>query len=165
LGGEDKTGRRFVRLILGADPVPLKERGMKRVIVPAAAVLLVVFAHVVFAQTPGKERGKELAALEQKLLGIWKGKTGCDGQFVFRADGTYELTEYGPAPFDSAGTWKVRWDALPPTLVLTCRTSEVQDLVGKTTEVKLIKLDDKSLAIEYAHPNGNPSGYYTRVKK
>jgi len=108
---------------------------------------------------------KALAALEQKMLGAWKGQIGCDGRFHFRADGTYALTDYGPAPYDSAGTWKVRWDALPPTLVLTCKTSEVRDEVGKTTEVKLIKLDDKSLAIEYANPNGSPSGHYTRVKK
>ena len=99
------------------------------------------------------------------MLGVWKGETGCDGNFLFRADGTYELTEYGPAPFDSAGTWRVRWDALPPTLVLTCKTSEVPDLAGKTTEVKLLKLDDNNLAIEYANQNANPPGHYTRVKK
>ena len=75
------------------------------------------------------------------------------------------MTEYGPANDDSAGTWKVRWDALPPTLVLTRKTSEIPGEVGKTTEVKLIKLDDKSLAIEYANQNGSPSGHYTRVKK
>jgi hypothetical protein len=108
---------------------------------------------------------KELRALEQKLLGAWKGQIGCDGRLLFRADGTYELTEYGPAPSDSAGTWKVRWDALPPTLALTCKTSELPDEIGKTTEVKLVKLDDKSLAIEYANPNGSPSGHYTRVKR
>jgi hypothetical protein len=103
--------------------------------------------------------------LEKKMLGAWKGQTGCDGNFLFRADGTYELTGYGPAPYDSAGTWKVRWDALPPTLVLTCKTSEIPDEVAKTTEVKLIKLDDESLAIEYANRNGSPPGHYTRVKK
>jgi hypothetical protein len=44
-------------------------------------------------------------------------------------------------------------------------TAEIPDQVGKTTEVKLIKLDDKSLAIEYANQNGSPPGQYTRVKK
>jgi hypothetical protein len=110
----------------------------------------------------GKERGKELAALEKKMLGIWKGRGGCDGRLVFRADGTYELTEYGPAPYDSAGTWRVRWDALPATLVLTCKTAEVPDAVGKTMEVKLINLDDNRLAFKYA---SNEIGHYTRVKK
>ena len=134
---------------------------MKMVIVPAAAVLLVGLAQAVLAERPEKE----LAVLEKKMLGAWKGQTGCDGNFLFRADGTYELTEYGPAPHDSAGTWKVRWDALPPTLVLTCKAAEIPDEVGKTTEVKLIKLDAKSLAIEYTSQNGNPPGHYTRVKK
>ena len=134
---------------------------MKMVIVPAAAVLLVGLAQAVLAEPPGNE----LAVLEKKMLGAWKGQTGCDGNFLFRADGTYALTGYGPAPYDSAGTWKVRWDALPPTLVLTCNTAEIADEVGKTTEVKLIKLDDKSLAIEYANQNGSPPGQYTRVKK
>jgi hypothetical protein len=134
---------------------------MKTVMVLAAAVLSVGFAHTALADPPGNE----LAALEQKMLGTWKGQTTCDGRLVFRADGTYELTEYGPASDDSKGTWKVRWDALPATLVLTCKTSEIPDEVGKSTEVKLIKLDDKSLAIEYANQNGSPSGHYTRVKK
>src|SRR5260370_12493092 len=105
---------------------------------------------------------KELAALEKKMLGVWKGRGGCDGRFVFRADGTYELTEYGPAPYDSGGTWKVRWDALPATLILTCKTSEISDEVGKITEVKLIELDDKSLAFKYATKY---VGNYTRGKK
>jgi hypothetical protein len=110
------------------------------------------------------DANKELAALERKMHGAWKGG-GCDGRFLFREDGTYELTEYGPAADDSKGTWKVRWDALPPTLVLTCKTSESRDEIGKTMEVKLIKLDDKHLAVEYATRNGNPPGQYTRVKK
>ena len=134
---------------------------MKMVIVPAAAVLLVGMAQVVLAELPEKE----LAVLEEKMLGDWKGEVGCDGNFLFRADGTYELTEYGPAPYASAGTWKVRWDALPPTLVLTCKTSESSGEVGKFTELKLIKLNDKSLAIEYSQQNGSPPGQYTRVKK
>ena len=135
---------------------------MKMVVAPAAAVLSAGLAQVVLAEPPGKERGKELAALEQKMLGAWKGRVGCDGRLVFRADGTYELTEYGPAPYDSAGTFRVRWDALPATLVLTCKTSEIPDEVGKTTEMKLIKLDDKSLACKYANKY---VGHYTRVKK
>jgi hypothetical protein len=134
---------------------------MKMMIVPVAAVLLVGLTQAVLAEQPGKE----LAALEQKMVGAWKGRGGCDGHFVFRADGTYELKDHGPAGDDSAGTWKVRWDALPPTLLLTCKTSEFPEEVGKTREVTLIKLDDKSLAIGYANQNGSPSGQYTRVKK
>jgi hypothetical protein len=139
----------------------MKEVRMKIVIVPAAAVLLVGLAQMVSADPPGKE----LAALEQKMLGTWKGQTTCDGRLVFRVDGTYQLTEYGPASNDSKGTWRVRWDALPATLVLTCTSSDVPEEVGKTTEVKLVKLDDKSLAIEYTNRDGSPSGHYARVKK
>ncbi len=138
---------------------------MKMVIVPAAAVLLVGLTQVVWAEPPGKERGQELAALERKMVGAWKGQTTCDGRLVFRSDGTYELTEYGPASDASQGTWVVRWDSLPATVALTCKTSEIPNEVGKTTKVKLIKLDDKSLAIEYANQNGSPSGHYSRVKK
>jgi hypothetical protein len=114
------------------------------------------------AAAQANDARKDLAALEQKIHGEWKGRIGCDGRFVFRADGTYMLTDYGPAPDDSAGTWKLRWDALPPTLVLTCKTSEIPADVGKSTEVKLIKLDDKSLAIEYAD---EAVGHYARVNK
>jgi hypothetical protein len=129
---------------------------MTRMIVPAA-VLLVGLA----LEGLGEQPGKDPRGLEQKLLGEWKGRTTCDGRLVFRADGTYALTEYGPANDDSRGTWKVRGDALPATLVLVCKTSEVEDQVGKTTEVKLVQLDAKRLAIEYATPNGSPSGHYT----
>jgi hypothetical protein len=72
---------------------------MKMVMVLAAAMLLVGFAQVVLAEPPGKERGKELVALEQKMLGTWKGQTTCDGRLVFRADGTYELTLFSAPLF------------------------------------------------------------------
>ena len=135
---------------------------MKTVV--AAVALLVGLSPVVLAEPPAKERGKELAALERKLLGAWEGKTGCDGHFVFREDGTYTLKGFGPAAHDSAGTWKVRWDALPPTLVMTCKDSGIPEEVGTVREVKLIKLDDNGLAIKYANPNGSPPGHYKRVK-
>src|SRR5262245_3779452 len=125
----------------------MKEAPMKTVIVPAAAVLLVGLAWVVLAAPvpPPRVRGKELAALERKLLGAWKGQSGCAGDFLFRADGTYELKGRGPGGNDSSGTWKVRGGALPATLVLTCKTSDIRGEVGKTTEVKLIRLDGEAL--------------------
>jgi hypothetical protein len=137
---------------------------MKILIVPGAAVLLLYLSHMTLAGPPGKQPRNELATLEQKMVGIWAGG-GCDGRLVLRADGVYELTDYGPAGQDFAGTWNVRWDALPPTLVLTCKSSQLQDEVGKTREVKLVKLDDQNLTIEYANQNGSPPGRYTRVKK
>jgi hypothetical protein len=131
---------------------------MKLVIVPAAAVLWVGLAQLVLAVPAGKAREKRPAALEQKMVGVWKGQGGCDGRLAFRTNGTYELTGYGPGGDNRKGTWKVRWDELPPTLVLTCTK-------GKSMEVKLIKLEDRNLVVKYANPNGSPSGHYKREKK
>ena len=125
------------------------------------ALLLVGFAQAAPSDPP---KG-ELAALEQKLVGTWDGQGGCDGKFVFRADGTYELTGHGPAGDDSKGKWKVRWDALPPTLVLTCTVSGVGEDVSKARELKLVKLDDKNLVVRHPHPDGGLSGEYVRAKK
>jgi hypothetical protein len=136
---------------------------MRSVIALSVAVFVVALAQVVLGEPPRKGRGQGLPALGQKLLGTWKGQTGCDGRLVFQADGTYELTDYGPAPADSKGTWKVRGGSLPATLVLTCTASEIPEEVGKAMEVRLINLDGRSLAIEYANPNGSPPGHYTRT--
>jgi hypothetical protein len=133
---------------------------MKRGIVAAAFVLLVSLVQVVLAGPPGKERGKELAALEQKLVGAWRGQNGCAGNFLFRADGTYELKRFGPGGDEFAGTWKVRWDALPPTLVLTCKTSEV--VPEELSKLRLIQLDDETLKAQYGKQDVNR---YARVKK
>ena len=102
----------------------------------------------------------DLTKLERKLLGTWKRQTPCAGDFLFRADGTYELAKYGPGGVDRAGVWKVRWGALPPTLVLTCTTStsEWPSEVGQITEVKLLRLDDEGLAVDHGQPvHGQPS--------
>jgi hypothetical protein len=132
---------------------------MKMVIAPVGALLLVALAHVVLADLPRNERGIELAALEHKMIGAWQGQTGCAGNFLFRADGTYELKGYGPGGDDFAGTWKVRWDALPPTLVLTCKTSEIPEELGK---LKLIQLDDETLKAQYARQDAHR---YARIIK
>jgi len=115
-----------------------------------------------FAEPLAKDRGQELAALEKKLIGVWHGRTGCAGNFCFRNDGTYTLTDYGPAPYDTAGTWRVRWDALPPTLILTCVKSEVPDEMGKATELKLTRLDDQGFAVKH---EGQDEARYERAKK
>lgn len=125
--------------------------------------LILAAAVLMMAPAPfSGDRGKELIALEQKLIGDWKAQSPCGGRFVFRADGTYELKDYGPAPYDSAGSWKVRWDALPPTLELTCKTSDIPEEVCKTTEVKLTRLDGAGLAVKHACQD---EARYARVKK
>ena len=107
--------------------------------------------------------GRELAALEEKLHGEWAGEGPCDGGLTVRADGTYERTHQGPAGTNCAGTWKVRWDALPPTLVLTCQTSDDPGDEGKVSEVKLIQLDDETLA--YTHRDSPRDAKPTRFAR
>ena len=67
---------------------------------------------------------RDLVALEKKLHGAWKGDGPCAGGLTFAADGTYTRPHHGPGGDNSAGTWAVRWDALPPALVLTCTQSD-----------------------------------------
>jgi RNA polymerase sigma factor (sigma-70 family) len=105
---------------------------------------------------------KDLAVLERKLHGAWSGQGPCDGDLTLRADGTYERRRHGPGGNNSAGTWDVRWDALPPTLVLACKTSDDPAYAGKTVAVKLIQLDDKTLAFTYP---GSTTSRFARVKQ
>jgi hypothetical protein len=135
---------------------------MKTLIVPAAVVLFIGVAQAVLAAPPTKEPGKEVAGLEKKLLGDWQGYEGCSGKYAFRADGTYKLTNFGPGGDGSAGTWKVRWDALPPTLVLTCKESELDEEIGKDTKLMLLELNDAILTLEYEHKT---VFHYARPKK
>ncbi len=118
------------------------------------------------AQTADKPE-EALVALERKLHGAWKGPP-CEGDWNYRADGTFEVKRYTPGDNQLTGTWKVRWNALPPTLVRTCKTSDdpVHLPVGKTWEVKLIQLDDEALTYQYSdqYPNGNTERC-TRAKK
>lgn len=124
---------------------------MKSLVIPAAAVLLIGWVQSVGAEPPAKEPGNEVAALEKKLLGDWQGYEGCSGKYAFRADGSYKLTNFGPGGDVTAGTWKVRWDALPPTLVLTCKESELDEEIGKDTKLMLLELNDAILTLEYEH--------------
>ena len=70
-------------------------------------------------------------------------------------------TKHGPGGDDSEGAWEIRWDALPPTLILDCKTSTDRDLITKR-EVKLILLEDGAFA--YQHPK-SPAVRYERAKK
>ena len=102
------------------------------------------------------------AALVKKLHGTWDSRGPCDGALTLKADGAYEWVRHGPAGNTSGGTWAVRWDALPPTLVLTCTTSDDR-LYVRTTEVKLVRLDDEVLALQ--SPAGKTPVRYERAKK
>jgi hypothetical protein len=105
----------------------------------------------------GPARGGEFAALERKLLGAWKGPA-CAGDYTFNADGTYECRNFTPGQNTLAGTWSIRWDALPPTLLLACTTSDFkkkdpsrEDFAGKTVELRLVELNSDAFA--YRYPN------------
>jgi hypothetical protein len=110
---------------------------------------------------PAKAEGGP-AALERKLHGAWEGQGPCVGGITFRADKTYERTLHGPGRNNSAGAWEVRWDALPPTLLLTCKTSD-DPLYVRKEGWKLTRLDDEALTL--THPGGRTTMRFSRRKK
>jgi hypothetical protein len=110
-------------------------------------------AQIVPAPPPAKTR--ELAAIERMLLGAWKGPP-CAGDYTFKSDGTYECRNFTPGQNTLTGTWSVRWDALPPTLLLKCTTSDFkkkdptrEEFAGKTVELKLVELNSDAFAYRY----------------
>jgi len=127
--------------------------------------LFVAIVFITSAQAADQPK-EALVALERKLHGEWKGGP-CQGDWTFAPDGTYELQHYSPGNNKLAGTWEVRWDALPPTLIFTCTTSDAPDRikVGEKTEVKLTQLDDDSLAYQYLSQYQHPGGHTDRFKR
>jgi len=109
-------------------------------------------------------RIEKLAALEQRLHGTWKGGA-CMGELTFWADGSYERTHYSPGNNFVTGSWEVRWDTLPPTLILTCETSNAPDRIkpGETTEVRIVQLDAE--ALHYQFPGEEHFVRYERMKR
>jgi uncharacterized protein (TIGR03067 family) len=130
---------------------------MIRTIVLLAASLVFVTS----AKTADNPREAPIAP-ERMLHGAWKGPA-CGGDWTFGADGTFEVQHYSPGNNQLTGSWEVRWNALPPTLVRTCKTSDDPDHVGKTWEVKLIQLDSEVLA--YQFPDQYPAGHTVRYTR
>jgi RNA polymerase sigma factor (sigma-70 family) len=100
------------------------------------------------AKQPQPDAGKVAARLEAKVHGFWNGRGDCQGDVTFKADGTYSWTHFGPGAATVAGKWSMRWDALPPTLVMTSTASTDKDYIGATAEVKVLQLDGKTLVYE-----------------
>jgi hypothetical protein len=119
---------------------------------------LVVITSIHAADKPQDAEG----ALQRKLHGEWKGPA-CAGDWTYKADGTFDVVHYSRGGNTLSGTWEVRWNALPPTLVRTCKASDDPDLVGKTWEVKLVELNDEALAYQY--PDQHPKGHTVRYAR
>jgi hypothetical protein len=100
-------------------------------------------------------------ALERKLWGTWHGGD-CVGDLTLKRNGTFERRHYGPANQSLSGTWSVRWDALPPTLVLTCTDADWAAEIGTKQEVKVVQLDDAGLA--YLRAGSDQPTRYERAR-
>jgi hypothetical protein len=112
------------------------------------------------SQAAAASKGGELAALEQKLLGTWHGPA-CIGTLTFNPDRSFERQHFTPGDNTVSGTWSLRWDALPPTLVLKCKTSNFKmkdasraDYAGTIEELKLVELSDEALAYRFPKAKG-----------
>jgi len=102
------------------------------------------------------------AALERKLHGGWVGGP-CQGDWIYRPDGTFQARHFTPGNNRLTGTWEVRWDALPPTLARTCKTSDDPHLVGRMWDAKIVQLDDKGLAYQYDEARGYSPHQFTKL--
>jgi hypothetical protein len=128
---------------------------------PVVGALATAQAQSVSAsQRAAASKGGELAALEQKLLGTWHGPA-CIGTLTFNPDGSFKRQHFTPGDNTLAGTWSLRWDALPPTLVLKCKTSDFKkkdpgraDYAGTIEELKLVELSDDALAYRFPKAKG-----------
>jgi hypothetical protein len=143
-----RGGGAFVPAAMSATRKPL----MKTVFVLCAATVALVQATP--SSPPLSTKGSELDALEKKLLGTWYGPS-CGGDYTFGRDGTFVLQHYTPGNNTLTGTWAIRWDALPPTLLLTYKTSDIQTrdatrsefaYLGKSRPLKLFELNNEEFA-------------------
>lgn len=130
---------------------------MTRIAMLAVASFLATFP------APAVEKPSDvLAALEKKLHGTWDGNGPCDGKLVLYPDRIYEQKRFGPGGNTSTGTWSLRWNSLPPTLTLNCRTSGDPNHVNKAIHWKVRRLNDSTLSISY---KDEPSALlYNRAK-
>ncbi len=125
-----------------------------------AAILLAALA----LTAPVPPDAAKPPGVEAKLHGDWEGGP-CQGTFTFRPDGTYQLRGWSPGNCTLGGTWAFRWDALPPTLVLTCKSSSDKEYVGKVWEAKVAGLNADALTIAWdSATEGKAASRYERVK-
>jgi hypothetical protein len=126
------------------------------------AVSVAVLTACLYAPVPpAKPPEKGPAAIERKLHGPWRSESACGGTLVIKADGKYEHKHQGPGGDFSSGAWELRWDALPPTLVLMCKDATDPAMLGKW-ESKVEGLNDDALAL--APAKASPARF-KRLKK
>lgn len=113
------------------------------------------------ALPPAERSGKELTALERKLHGYWEAEGDCIGNIRIHANGGFAWTGIGPGSVTRVGTWHILWDALPPTLVFVGTRSDDEN--EKSFDVRIVRLDDSHLAIEY--PQRTATVRFTRSQK
>jgi hypothetical protein len=123
-------------------------------------LLVALFVSTSDRSPAGTAEGRPIF-LERKLWGTWHGGA-CAGDLMLKPNGRFERRHYGPANHTLSGTWAVRWDALPPTLVLTCTDAQWAGEIGTKQEVKVVQLDDTALG--YLHPGSEEPTRYERVK-
>ena len=146
------THRLTSRVCIGDCPagiVGTKHKGKDQMKGTTLKVLSVLLAAGALAPLPAwtGESSDELSALETKLHGDWVGHGPCAGEITFRANGTYEERHVGPGGYSGAGDWDIRWDALPPTLVLSPKTSDAPGGPSKRCAMKILELD-KGLVVD-----------------
>ena len=156
---------------------------MKKTCLRSAAIGLILLAATTVLAGEGEEAasgpstspsafqaalcGKDgaLTTLEKKLLGTWYGPA-CGGDYTFNSDGTFDLKHFTPGGNTVTGTWSLRWDALPPTLVLMCKTSDFTKkdpsrdeykYVGNALELKLLELDSDTFTFRLPKDKGDES--------
>lgn len=122
------------------------------------AASLLFIAAALAADPPVEAR----PAAERNLLGEWKGPA-CGGDWTYAEGGTFSAVHFTPGNNQLTGTWEMRWTALPPTLVQTCKTSDDPSFVGRTWERRVVQLDDESLFLQ--NPDQYPSGHINRFQR
>jgi hypothetical protein len=106
------------------------------------------------------------AAFQKKLYGEWNGQAACEGQIVFKSDGTFVRTNFGPGQMTASGTWEIKWDTTPPTLRMFQTTSDVEGFVPKTEVGKLTYPDEKSFVFTTQdNSNNQTKRKFLRPKK
>jgi hypothetical protein len=127
-----------------------------------ALLLPLAMATVLAGENQATDKSDALAELERKLLGVWRGPP-CGGDYTFNNDGTFVLRNFTPGGNTLTGVWSVRWEALPPTLVLEFKSSDFRKkdpdreefkYLGKALELKLLELNRETLVYRLPNDSG-----------